>query len=1144
MNSNFKWDHIFNSIKDSIILLDVNGIIKECNTAFLKLVDKSETQVFGYDCSKIIYGKTTRKENCLFLKSKKSKKRESLNILIKDRLYKVSVDPILDENNEISGFVQFMSDITEHKEFQESEEKYRTLAENINVGIYRNTVGKKGKFIEANTAIVKMFGFRNRSEFLEHNVSELYLHPEERNKFNNKMLQKGFIKDEELQLKRKDGTAFYGSISAVTIKDKDGYIQFYDGIIEDITERKKADIALLESENNLRTIFHAMTNLVMEIDYDGRYINIAPTSPELLYKSSVELIGKKLHDVFPKPTADMFLKSFHKCLSENKTIIIEYPLIINKKTIWFEGRITPKTKNSILLIAHDMTERKHATTALRKSENNLRTIFNAMTDIVMEIDFDGRYIDIAPTSPGLLYKPSAKLIGKKLHDVFPKPTADMFLKSFHKCLSENKIIIIEYSLIINKKTIWFEGRITPKTKNSILLIAHDMTERKRAEEALSMQNLKYYTLLLNLEGMVYNCENDKNWTMKFVSAGCLKLTGYKPEELIENSKQSFNDLILPKYQDSIWELWQKNLKSHEPVEVEYEIKTASGEIKWVWERGRGIYSENGKLTHLEGLITDITERKHNEKIQEIIFNISTAIPVADSLEKLIELIHKELGKIIDTTNFFIAFYDKETNTFSLPFFTDTKDKTITFPAEKTLTNYVRITKKPLLANKKLKNRLMESSKIERIGVDAKVWLGVPLKVERKITGVLAVQSYTDEFAFDKSDLKMLEFISSQISISIERKKAELEIQESEERYKYLFNQSPTSIWEEDFSKVYKYLTSLKQRGIKNIKEYFENNLNETRKCSQMVQILDVNERTIALFNANDKKELISNLSSIFIEDSLPAFIEQLCIIAQNKTNFNGDCINKTLDGKLINVAIKWNVVPGYEKNYSKVLISLIDITEQKKAQEELRIGRERLKLLNQVIRHDIANDFIVIKSAVNIFRRSSDVTILDEIEKRVMKSIKTIENYKKYEEFIDLNASLKEVGITKLIDEIIVEFPNIKFNIEGKCKVFADDALNSVFMNLITNSIKHGNSTQIDIIISSNDKMCEIRFADNGVGIPDKYKNRIFDKGFFYGKSGNTGMGLYIVRKTIERLGGSIFIEDNKPNGAVFLINLRKSLRK
>ena len=74
MNSNFKWDHIFNSIKDSIILLDVNGIIKECNTAFLKLVDKSETQVFGYDCSKIIYGKTTRKENCLFLKSKKSKK--------------------------------------------------------------------------------------------------------------------------------------------------------------------------------------------------------------------------------------------------------------------------------------------------------------------------------------------------------------------------------------------------------------------------------------------------------------------------------------------------------------------------------------------------------------------------------------------------------------------------------------------------------------------------------------------------------------------------------------------------------------------------------------------------------------------------------------------------------------------------------------------------------------------------------------------------------------------------------------------------------------------------------------------------------------------------------------------------------------
>jgi len=980
-------------------------------------------QVIGSNYSKIINVEDEKEENCPFFKSNISKKRESLNILIKDRLYRASVDPILDENNKISGFVQFMSDITEHKAFQESEEKYRALAKNINVGIYRNTVGKKGKFIEANPAIVKMFGFRNRSEFLEHNVSELYLHPEERNKFNNEMLQKGFVKNEELQLKRKDGTAFYGSVSAVTIKDKDGHVQFYDGIIEDITVRKKAEMALLESENNLRTIFHAMTDIVMEIDLNGRYISIAPTSPKLLYKPSAELLGKKLHDVFPKPIADMFLNSFRKCLSENKTKIIEYPLIINDKTIWFEGRITPKTNNSVLLISHDMTKRKITTKALKESEKKYRDLFEKSKDAILIIE-NGKFVDC------------------------------------------------------NQSTI-------------------DMLRYKNKEEFLNSHPSKL------------SPEKQPNGETSYIKANEMM------EIALKNGSHRFE--------------WNHKRSDGEVFPVEVVLTAISSD-------------KENQIIHT--IWRDITERKHNEKIQEIIFNISTAILATDSLEELIKLIHKELGRIIDATNFYIAFYDKETNTFSLPFFTDTKDKMITFPAENTLTNYVRTTKKPLLANKKLINKLLRSGKIEKVGVNAKVWLGVPLKVEKKITGVLAVQNYADEFAYNKSDLKMLEFVSSQISISIERKRTELEIKESEERYKYLFNQSPTSIWEEDFSEVYKYLTSLKQMGIKNIKEYFENNPNETMKCSKMVQILDVNERTISLFNAKDKNELLTNLDSIFTVDSLPTFIDQLCMISQNKTRYSGESINVALDGKLINVSIKWNVVPGYEKNYSKVLVSLIDITEQKKAQEDLRIGRERLKLLNQVIRHDIANDFIVIKSAINIFKRSSDMTILDEIDKRVMKSIKTIDNYKKYEEFIASNASLKEVEITKLFNELIVEFPNNKFNIEGKCKVFADDTLNSVFINLITNSIKHGNSTQINIIISSNDKMCEIRFADNGVGILDKYKDKIFDKGFFYGKSGNTGMGLYIVRKTIEHLGGSIFFEDNKPNGAVFLINLRKSLGK
>ena len=124
---------------------------------------------------------------------------------------------------------------------RESEEKYKTIAENVNVGIFRNTPGPKGRFIEANNAVIHMFNYESKDEFLKTHVSELYKEPERRKKFNKKMMDKGYVKDEELLLKRNDGTTFWGSVTAVSVIDENGKVQYYDGIIEDITERKMAE---------------------------------------------------------------------------------------------------------------------------------------------------------------------------------------------------------------------------------------------------------------------------------------------------------------------------------------------------------------------------------------------------------------------------------------------------------------------------------------------------------------------------------------------------------------------------------------------------------------------------------------------------------------------------------------------------------------------------------------------------------------------------------------------------------------------------------------------------------------------------------------------------------------------------------------
>ena len=217
--------------------------------------------------------------------------------------------------------------------------------------------------------------------------------------------------------------------------------------------------------------------------------------------------------------------------------------------------------------------------------------------------------------------------------------------------------------------------------------------------------------------------------------------------------------------------------------------------------------------------------------------------------------------------------------------------------------------------------------------------------------------------------------------------------------------------------------------------------------------------------------------------------------------------------------------------------------ERKQAEAKLTHGRERIKILNKIIRHDLSNDFAVIKSAMNIFKRTADPKVLKEIDKRVMTSLKTIEHYRQYESFIDSNVGLYEIELNEIINKVIAEFPEIKFTLTGNCKIYADEALDSVFKNLIVNSLKHGRSKEIDIKISSERNECKIQFKDNGVGIPDKIKDKIFNEGFFFGDTGNTGIGLHIVKNTIERYGGHITVEDNKPKGAVFEINMRSALK-
>ena len=137
----------------------------------------------------------------------------------------------------------------------------------------------------------------------------------------------------------------------------------------------------------------------------------------------------------------------------------------------------------------------------------------------------------------------------------------------------------------------------------------DITERIVEEEQLHANNRSLSGLLNDLSGMVYRCRNDKFYTMEYLSGGCKRLTGYAASDIVNNSKLSWDSLIHPEDRDRVWAEVQSGVREGQYFDMTYRMYTSSEKIKWVWERGKGIFSEDGELLGLEGYITDVTSDK-------------------------------------------------------------------------------------------------------------------------------------------------------------------------------------------------------------------------------------------------------------------------------------------------------------------------------------------------------------------------------------------------------------------------------------------------------------------------------------------------------------------------------------------------------
>ncbi|MBJ6750556.1 response regulator [Geomonas anaerohicana] len=130
----------------------------------------------------------------------------------------------------------------------------------------------------------------------------------------------------------------------------------------------------------------------------------------------------------------------------------------------------------------EVVERRYAEEALQASEEKLRSIFASLTEVILVLDAEGRYLEIAPTSTKRLYLPPDELIGKKIPDLFPKELADFFVSTIRKALAAGTTVTVDYALNLDGEEVWFTGNVTPMPGGRVIWAAHDITQRKRAEE--------------------------------------------------------------------------------------------------------------------------------------------------------------------------------------------------------------------------------------------------------------------------------------------------------------------------------------------------------------------------------------------------------------------------------------------------------------------------------------------------------------------------------------------------------------------------------------------------------------------------------------------------------------------------------------
>ncbi len=392
------------------------------------------------------------------------------------------------------------------------------------------------------------------------------------------------------------------------------------GIMHDVTEIKRIERAIIQSEAELRTLFGAMDDIIQVFDINGKYLKIAPTNPQHRYKSPekspTELIGKTVHEIYPTAQADLMLRNIRLALEQKEVQSVEYELPLNSGSIWSEARISPMSNETVFWISRDITQRKKAEEKLNFQQELLRNVIDTNPSLIFIKNIKGVYI-LANKAHAEAYNTTVEnLIGKIDADFNPnREECEFYLQKDRELIESHKDLFIAEERITDKngnsrclQTVKRPIMLPDSSESHVLGICTDITERKQIEEQLRESEERYRELFENATDIIYTI--DLNGQFTSLSKVGERLTGYSQEEI---PLMNFTQIVAPEYLETVRQNMMKKVTG-ETIAAVYELEILAKDGRRIpLETSTRIIKVDGQPTGIQGISRDITERKKFEE---------------------------------------------------------------------------------------------------------------------------------------------------------------------------------------------------------------------------------------------------------------------------------------------------------------------------------------------------------------------------------------------------------------------------------------------------------------------------------------------------------------------------------------------------